>query len=106
MMLNAQRSKKILLTTALLFVTFLTTVARQISSDRFNYRNITVADGLSSQRIFSLIEDYKGFIWIANNRVSGVCADRQDLCRQQKTSMAQHRARHRIRNTKEESRRS
>ena len=43
---------------------------KQVNSHSFTYQYLTTKEGLSNQRVFSIIEDKKGFIWISTR--SGV----------------------------------
>lgn len=51
---------------------------KQVSSHSFTYQYLTTKEGLSNQRVFSIIEDHKGFIWISTR--SGVdCFDGRNV---------------------------
>ena len=41
-----------------------------VNSHSFTYQYLTTKEGLSNQRVFSILEDKKGFIWISTR--SGV----------------------------------
>lgn len=43
---------------------------KQVNSHSFTYQYLTTKEGLSNQRVFSILEDKKGFIWISTR--SGV----------------------------------
>ena len=51
------------------FFRFLTP-QKLVNSHSFTYQYLTTKEGLSNQRVFSIIEDKKGFIWISTR--SGV----------------------------------
>ena len=38
---------------------------KQVNSHSFTYQYLTTKEGLSNQRVFSILEDKKGFIWIS-----------------------------------------
>lgn len=51
---------------------------KQVDSHSFTYQYLTTKEGLSNQRIFSILEDKKGFMWISTR--SGVdCFDGRNV---------------------------
>lgn len=51
---------------------------KQVNSHSFTYQYLTTKEGLSNQRVFSIVEDHKGFIWISTR--SGVdCFDGRNV---------------------------
>lgn len=51
---------------------------KQVTSHSFTYQYLTTKEGLSNQRVFSIVEDHRGFIWISTR--SGVdCFDGRNV---------------------------
>lgn len=51
---------------------------KQVNSHSFTYQYLTTKEGLSNQRVFSITEDHRGFIWISTR--SGVdCFDGRNV---------------------------